>query len=60
MTTLRKPDGSETSSILETIKTMLHHLIPGNKEEEESYHHKQTRKMIEESIDTRDDTVHSR
>ena len=55
MTTLRKPDGSETSNILETIKTMLHHLIPDDKEEEESYHHKQTRKMIEEPIDTRDD-----
>jgi hypothetical protein len=34
MTTLRKPDGSETSSILETINIMLDHLITDGREEE--------------------------
>jgi len=34
MTTLRKPDGTETSSILETINIMLDHLITVDREEE--------------------------
>jgi len=59
ITTLRKPDGSETTNILDTIKTMMNHLIPEDIEEE-SYYHKQIRKMVEEQIDTRDDRVHPR
>ena len=34
---------------------MANHLIPDDIEEEESYYHKQIRKMVEEPIDTRDD-----
>ena len=56
MTTLRKQDGSESANILDTMKTMVNHLIPEDIEEEESYNHKQIRKMVEEPIDTRDDT----
>jgi len=56
MTTLRKPDGSESANILDTMKTMVNHLIPEDIEEEESYYHKQIRKTVEEPIDTRDDT----
>ena len=55
MTTLRKPDGSESTNIQDTIKTMMNHFIPEDIEEEESYYHKQIRKMVEEPIDTRDD-----
>ena len=40
MATLRKPDGTETSSILEAINLMLDHLITKDREEEETYYHK--------------------
>jgi hypothetical protein len=56
MTTLWKPDGSETSSILETMNIMLDHLITEDGEEEETHYHKNIRKMIEEPINTCDDT----
>ena len=36
MTTLRKPDGSESTNIQDTIKTMMNHLIP--EDIEESYY----------------------
>jgi hypothetical protein len=55
MTTLRKPDGTETSSILETMNIMLDHLITVDREEEEeTFYHKNIRKMIEEAIQTCD------
>ena len=54
LTTLKKPDGSETSSIQETIKVMLDHIITEDREEETSYH-KNIRKMIEEPTTTCDD-----
>ena len=54
MTTLRKPDGTVTSSILDTMDTMLDHLITDDGEEE-NQHHINIRKMIEEPIYTRDD-----
>jgi len=41
MSTLRKPDGTVTSSILETMNTMLDHLITDDREEE-NQHHKNT------------------
>ena len=53
MTTLRKPDGTVTSSILETMNTMLDHLITDDGEEE-NQHHKNIRKMIAESNYTSD------
>jgi hypothetical protein len=54
MTTLRKPDGSETSSTPDTINIMLHNFITDDKEEE-TYYHKNIRKTIEESVHTCDD-----
>ena len=39
VTTLCKLDGTETSSILETMNLMLDHLITEDREEEETYHH---------------------
>ena len=53
MTTLRKPDGTVTSSILETMNSMLDHLITDDGEEE-NQHHKNIRKMIAESNYTSD------
>jgi len=58
MTTLRKPDGIVTSSILETMNTMLDHLITDDGEEE-NQNHKNIRKMIEEPIYTRDDAEYT-
>jgi len=54
MTTLRKPDGTVTSIMLETMYTMLDHLITDDGEEE-NQHHENTRKMIAETIYTNDD-----
>jgi len=56
MTTQRKLDGTKTSSILETMNLMLDHLITEDREEEETYHYKNIRKMIEEPIQTSDNT----
>jgi hypothetical protein len=40
MTTLRKPDGTDTSSILETMNIKLDNLITEDEEEEEeTYNH---------------------
>jgi hypothetical protein len=55
MTTLRKPDGTDSANLLDTMETMMNHLIPDDTEEEESYYHKQVRKIVEEPIDTYDD-----
>jgi len=54
MTTLRKPDGTLTSNILETMNIMLDHLITDDGEEE-NQHHKNIRKIIAEPIYTSDD-----
>jgi hypothetical protein len=56
MTTLRKSDGTETSSALETMNTMLDHLITVERGEEETYYHKNIRNVTEEPIQTCDDT----
>jgi hypothetical protein len=56
MTILRKPDGTVTSAILETMNIMLDRLITDD-EEEENEHHKNIRKMLEETIHTSDDAV---
>jgi len=54
MTTLRKPDGSETSSKQETMNVMLDHLFTEDTEED-TLHHKNIRRTIEEPICTSDD-----
>jgi hypothetical protein len=59
MTRLRKPDGSATSSIQETMNVMLDHLFTGDTEED-TLHHKNIRKTIEEPICTSDDLEFSR
>jgi hypothetical protein len=42
ITTLRKPDGSLTDDLRETLKTMLEHFTPEDKEEDDTDHHKLT------------------
>jgi hypothetical protein len=58
MTTLRKPDGSETMSLQDTVKVMLVYLSAEGREE--TLHHKNIRKYIEEPLNTRDDIAFSR
>jgi hypothetical protein len=63
MTTLRKPDGSETTSTQDTVKVMLDYLFAEDREEEEeeeTLHHKNIRKYIEEPLNTRDNVAFSR
>ena len=60
MTTLRKPDGSETSSIKETMDVILQYLFPEDRKESENQLHKTIRRSVEEPINTRDDTGFSK
>jgi len=60
MTTLRKPDGSETSSIKETMDVILQCHFPEDREESENQLHKTIRRSVEEPINTRDDTGFSK
>ena len=53
-TSLRTPDGTLTSSVLETVNVMLDQLLTDDAEEE-NQHHRNIRKIIEEPIYTRDD-----
>jgi hypothetical protein len=59
MTTLRKPDGSETASIEETMNTMLENLLTEGREEE-TLQHKNIRKNLEQAINTSEDEEFSR
>jgi len=59
MTTLRKPDGSETTSIQETMNTLLDYLYTEDREEE-TLHHKTLRMNLEETINTSEDEEFSR
>jgi len=60
MTTLRKPVGSETTSIQDTMKLVLEYLFAEDREHEKTLHHKNIRKYIEEPLNTRDDVAFSR
>jgi 3-keto-L-gulonate-6-phosphate decarboxylase len=54
MTAIRKPDGTETSSLHERVNVILDYLFTEDSEEENS-HHKNIRKAIEEPIHTNED-----
>ena len=60
MTTLRKPDGSETLSIKETMDVILQYHFPEDREESENQLHKTIRRSVDEPINTRDDTGFSK
>ena len=55
LTTLRKPDGSLTSSLDETTQYMLEYLVPEDNVEGETDHHKFLRATTEKPIQTPDD-----
>ena len=59
MSTIRKPDGTETANIQETINVMLDHFFTEDREEDNS-RHKNIRKAIEEPINTSEDLEFSR
>jgi hypothetical protein len=59
MTTLKKPDGTETSSIRETMEVMVDYIFTED-EEEDNLLQENIRKTIEEPISTRDDVKFSR
>jgi len=54
ITTLRKPDGSLTEDLRETLRLMLEHFTPVDKEED-TEHHKLARAQTLEPTDTDDD-----
>ena len=55
LTTLRKPDGSLTQGLTETLHLMLEHFTPEDKEEEDNDYHKIARSRAREPVDTADD-----
>ena len=54
ITTIRKPDGTETTSLHETVKVILDYLFTEDSVED-NLHHKNIRKAIEEPIQTDED-----
>jgi hypothetical protein len=54
-TTLKKPDGSLTEDMRETLKLMLEHFTPEDKEEDDTDHHKLDRARAREPAVTFDD-----
>jgi len=55
ITTLRKPDGSQTAYLHETLKHMLEHFTPEDNHNNYSDFHKQARILSQEWVDTKDD-----
>jgi len=55
ITTLRKPDGSLTEDLSETLQLMLEHFTPDDKEEGDTELHKLARAQALEPTDTDDD-----
>ena len=55
ITTLRKPDGSLTADLHETIKHTLEYFVPDDNQADDSDFHKQARTLSQHPIDTDDD-----
>ena len=55
MTTLQKPDGTDTINLEETMDLIMDHLITEDREEDDSDFHTITRRSVEESIYNNDD-----
>ena len=55
ITTLRKPDGSLTAHLHETLKDMLEYFVPDDNKKDDSDFHKQARILSQDPIDTSDD-----
>ena len=55
ITTLRKPDGTLTVDLQETLQHMLEHFAPEDDQHDDSDLHKQARTLSKEPINTEDD-----
>ena len=55
ITTPRKPDGSQTEDMRETLQLMLEHFTPEDEEEDDTDHHKLARARACEPVDSADD-----
>jgi ribonuclease HI len=55
ITTLRKPDGSLTEDMRETLQLMMEHFTPEDKEEDDTDYHKLARAQAREPSNTADD-----
>ena len=55
ITTLRKPDGTLTANLHETLKYMLEHFTPEDSQNDDSDNHRQARTQSQEPINTADD-----
>jgi hypothetical protein len=58
MTTIRKPDGTETTNLHETVNVILDSLFTENSEEDNS-HHKNITKAIEEPMHTTEEAEYT-
>ena len=52
ITTLRKPDGTLTADLHETLKYILEHFTPEDNQNDDSDNHKQARTQSQEPTDT--------
>jgi ribonuclease HI len=55
ITTLQKPDGTNTESTEETLRFILHQLTPDDNPQDDTYHHITVRKQTEQPLNTPND-----
>ena len=55
LTTLKKPDGSHTSTLKDTLQYMIDHFVPDDKETAENNYHKHVREINKVPLATEDD-----
>ena len=55
LTTLRRPDGSTTKDIRETLQHMMEHFVPEDRDNDDTAYHTQARLQTQEPVDTTDD-----
>jgi len=55
ITTLRKPDGSLTADIKETLRLMLEYFTPTDSEHDDNHYHKQVRTQAQQPSNMADD-----
>ena len=60
ITTLRKPDGSQTSERKETLRLMLEYFTPEDKDLDDKNHYKQIRELTDRQPKTPDDREFTR
>ena len=55
VTTLKKPDGSKTANMIDTLVYVAEQLIPVDNPQDDTDHHKNIRRLTEQPIETIDD-----